>query len=286
MGVKEGLIMVEKLLENVINEMAPHLSSGQLEHLGNVLFVNFHGKEIREQCTELEATGVDGDELKIRMFIASKKAVNRQDGTLKQYAREIYSMLDFLITEDLVHSNPVKKVGMLKLEKTIKKPYSAEEMEALRVNCTELRDRALVEFLYSTGVRVSELVALNVGDIEMGKQRLVVYGKGSKERKTYLTDGAKFYLKRYLQTRQQDGQESHYYPMLCHLEEYQEQHGQQSKDTAPVLYPERHGDANLFLEDQKASGISGSRLKPDKKEERETGLEPATPTLARSYSTN
>ena len=114
MGVKEGLIMVEKLLENVINEMAPHLSSGQLEHLGNVLFVNFHGKEIREQCTELEATGVDGDELKIRMFIASKKAVNRQDGTLKQYAREIYSMLDFLITEDLVHSNPVKKVGMLR----------------------------------------------------------------------------------------------------------------------------------------------------------------------------
>ncbi len=322
--------MVEQILEKIINEMSPHLEQGQLEHLSNVLFVNFHGKKLQEQCTELTAAGVDGDELKILMFIASKKAVNRQDETLKQYAREIYNMLDFLgkrieditgmdlryyygvmrerrgikmstmqtrlhylssfwdflITEDLVHSNPVKKVGVLKLEKTIKKPYSAEELEALRVNCTGLRDRALVEFLYSTGVRVSELVALNVRDIEMGKQSLIVYGKGSKERKTYLTDGAKFYLRRYLQTRQQDGQESHYYPMLCHLEEYQEQHGQQSKDTAPVLYPERHGDANLFLEDKKASGISGSRLKPDKKEERETGLEPATPTLARSYSTN
>ena len=51
-------------------------------------------------------------------------------------------------------------------------------MEALRVNCTMLRDRALVEFLYSTGVRVSELVSLNVEDIEMGKQELIVYGKG------------------------------------------------------------------------------------------------------------
>ena len=91
------------------------------------------------------------------------------------------------------------------MEKVIKKPFSAEELEALRVGCTELRDRALVEFLYSTGVRVSELVALNVGDIEMGKQELIVYGKGSKERKTYLTDGAKFYLRRYLQTRQQTG---------------------------------------------------------------------------------
>ena len=58
-----------------------------------------------------------------------------------------------------------------------------------------------MEFLYSTGVRVSELVALNVEDIEMGKQELIVYGKGSKERRVYLTDNAKFYLKRYLRER-------------------------------------------------------------------------------------
>ena len=59
----------------------------------------------------------------------------------------------------------------------------------------------MIEFLYSTGVRVSEMAALNVGDIEMGRQELIVYGKGSKERKTYLTDSAKFYLKRYLKER-------------------------------------------------------------------------------------
>lgn len=241
--------MLEMILENVINEMTPHLSGEQLEHLSNVLYVNFHGVEVQKQCTELVNTGIDGDNAKIRMFVASKKAVNRQDTTLKQYTREIYQMLsftgkhleditgmdlryyygvmrerrgikmstmqtrlhylssfwDFLITEELVRSNPVKKVGMLKVEKTIKKPYSVEELEALRVNCTELRDRAMVEFLYSTGVRVSELVSLNVGDIEMGKQELIVYGKGSKERKTYLTDGAKFYLRRYLQTREREG---------------------------------------------------------------------------------
>lgn len=244
--------MVEKILENIVNEMLPHLDQGQMEHLKNVLYINFHGKEVCDQCTELVPRGESGDEAKIRMFIASKKAVNRQDNTLKQYSREIFNMLDFLgkrieditgmdlryyygvmreqrhikmstmqtrlhylssfwdflVTEELVHSNPVKKVGLLKLEKTIKKPYSAEEMEALRTSCGTLRDRALVEFLYSTGVRVSELVALNVGDIEMGKQELIVYGKGSKERKTYLTDSARFYLRRYLQTRDQTDLES------------------------------------------------------------------------------
>lgn len=243
--------MVEKILEKVITEMAPHLDNEQLEHLSNVLYVNFHGIEVQEQSTELAATGMDGDTAKIKMFVASKKAVNRQDNTLKQYTREILNMLnflgkrleditgmdlryyygimreqrgikmstmqtrlhylssfwDFLNTEDLVQGNPVKKVGLLKLEKVIKKPFSAGELEALRVSCTELRDRALIEFLYSTGVRVSELAALNVGDIEMGKQELIVYGKGSKERKTYLTDGARFYLQRYLQIRKQEGLE-------------------------------------------------------------------------------
>ena len=237
--------MVEKIIEKVVTEMAPHLDQNQLEHLSNVLDVNFHGLEVQEQCTEVVPAGVEGDEAKIRMFVASKKDVNRQTNTLKQYTREIYNMLaflgkrieditgmdlryyygvmreqrgikmstmqtrlhylssfwDFLTTEELVHGNPVKKVGLLKLEKTIKKPYSAADMEALRTSCSTLRDRALVEFLYSTGVRVSELVALNVGDIEMGRQELIVYGKGSKERKTYLTDSAKFYLRRYLQTR-------------------------------------------------------------------------------------
>lgn len=241
--------MVEKILEQIVNEMSPHLTDAQLEHLSNVLYVNFHGLEVQKHCTELTASGLDGDEAKIRMFVASKKAVNRQDNTLKQYTREIFNMLnflgkrleditgmdlryyygvmreqrgikmstmqtrlhylssfwDFLITEEMVHTNPVKKVGLLKLEKTIKKPFSAAELEALRVNCIMLRDRALVEFLYSTGVRVSELVSLTVGDIEMGKQELVVYGKGSKERKTYLTDGAKFYLTRYLASRCEDG---------------------------------------------------------------------------------
>lgn len=243
--------MVEKILEKIVNEMAPHLDQGQLEHLSNVLYINFHGVEVQEQCTELVPSGMDGDMAKIKMFVASKKAVNRQDNTLRQYTREIKNMLDFLgkrieditgmdlryyygvmreqrhikmstmqtrlhylssfwdflVTEELVHSNPVKKVGLLKLEKTIKKPYSAEEMEALRLNCQTLRDRALVEFLYSTGVRVSEMVSLNVGDIKMSKQELIVRGKGSKERKTYLTDGAKFYLRRYLQDREQEGLE-------------------------------------------------------------------------------
>ena len=55
--------MVEKILENVINEMAPHLDHGQLKHLTNVLYVNFYGLEVQEQCTDLLASGIDRDEI-------------------------------------------------------------------------------------------------------------------------------------------------------------------------------------------------------------------------------
>ena len=82
--------MIEKILEKVITEMTPHLEPGQQEHLKNVLYVNFHGLEVQKECTELAATGQDGDEVKIKMFIASKKAINRQDNTLRNYANEIY----------------------------------------------------------------------------------------------------------------------------------------------------------------------------------------------------
>ena len=237
--------MIEQIIKNVLNEMTSRLDPEQMEHLSNILYLNFHGKEIQEEHTELVDTGEDGDEAKIRMFVASKIAMNRKRKTLQHYVKEVRNVLaflgksidavtgmdlrmyygymrekrgikavtmqtrlhylssfwDFLITEELVRSNPVKKVGTLKLEKEIKKPFSAEEMERLRDACPGVRDRAMIEFLYSTGVRVSEMAALNVGDIEMGRQELIVYGKGSKERKTYLTDSAKFYLKRYLKER-------------------------------------------------------------------------------------
>lgn len=69
---------------------------------------------------------------------------------MKARLHYLSSFWDFLNTEDLLQGNPVKKVGLLKLEKVIKKPFSAEK-----------------------------LAALNVGDVKIGKQELIVYGKGS-----------------------------------------------------------------------------------------------------------
>lgn len=72
--------------------------------------------------------------------------------------------------------------------------------------CTQERDIALIEFLYSTGVRASELVALNRNDIDFTGKTVVVFGKGSKEREVYLTATAALHLKDYLNNRGDDNE--------------------------------------------------------------------------------
>ena len=88
--------MIEQIIKNVLNEMTSRLDPEQMEHLSNVLYLNFHGKEIQEEHTELVDTGEDGDEAKIRMFVASKIAMNRKRKTLQHYVKEVRNVLAFL----------------------------------------------------------------------------------------------------------------------------------------------------------------------------------------------
>lgn len=121
--------------------------------------------------------------------------------TLQGRMRYLNSFWTFLQREKLVDDNPIARIESLRIESTIKKAYSAQELEALRMACDHPRDRAMIEFMYATGVRVSELVSLNVGDIDLYKQEFKVMGKGRKERDLYISDTASFHLYRYLKWR-------------------------------------------------------------------------------------
>lgn len=121
--------------------------------------------------------------------------------TLKTRRRYLNSFWSFLKMENYVDSNPVEKIENFKVEESIKEPLSESELEALRVSCNKERDRALIEFLVTTGVRVSELCSLNIKDLDLYKQEFKVKGKGRKERTLYLSDAECFYLHRYLDWR-------------------------------------------------------------------------------------
>lgn len=123
--------------------------------------------------------------------------------TLQGRMRYLNSFWTFLQKENMVSENPIARIESLRIESTIKQAFSAKEIEALRLSCTRSRDRALIEFLYATGVRVSELCSLKVGDIDLYKQEFKVMGKGRKERHLYISDVACFHLFRYFKERMQ-----------------------------------------------------------------------------------
>ena len=75
-------------------------------------------------------------------------------------------------------------------------------MERMRIACTDIRDRALVEMLACTGCRVSELSNISLNDVDFLRKKVRIVGKGDKERTVFISDTAMIYLNRYLETRQ------------------------------------------------------------------------------------
>lgn len=100
--------------------------------------------------------------------------------TLQGRMRYLNSFWTFLQKENMVSENPIARIESLRIESTIKQAFSAKEIEALRLSCTRSRDRALIEFLYATGVRVSELCSLKVGDIDLYNRSLKSWVKEEK----------------------------------------------------------------------------------------------------------
>lgn len=133
-----------------------------------------------------------------------KKIRNVSNQTLKNIRAVFSSFFGWLRDREKITRNPMALVEQIKVEKKIKKPYTDEERKRMLMNCNCIRDRAIMEFLYSTAVRVSELTALNREDIRFTSKELTVFGKGAKERVTYLNERSHRYLKEYLDSRTDD----------------------------------------------------------------------------------
>ena len=125
--------------------------------------------------------------------------------TLDNIRRILSSFYGWLETEDYIVKNPMKRIHRVKPPKTVKKAFSEEEMQQLK-SCTEGRNRAIIEFLYATGIRVGELVALNRDNVNLSERTCIVTGKGNIQREVYFSIEAKVILEKYLRSRRDTNQ--------------------------------------------------------------------------------
>ena len=122
------------------------------------------------------------------------------------------SFFSFMVAEGLIKANPIEDIRSPKIGRPLPKPISFSEVRRLIEQAGKLttpearRDRAMLELLYASGMRVSELVSLNLGDVDLENGYVRCFGKGNKERVIPLYEQAVLAVKEYLEeTRPQLG---------------------------------------------------------------------------------
>lgn len=137
----------------------------------------------------------------LRKYLMELKNSGSCDTTIGGYRDIIHNYFGWLYQEGLVPQNPSANLGNVKAPKTIRKPFSFTEIERMKEACTTTRDKAILLFLLSTGCRISEVCALNRNDVNLQKGECVVFGKGAKERRVYISEVANMILRRYFEER-------------------------------------------------------------------------------------
>lgn len=154
-------------------------------------FVNTFDKSIKQISTN-----------EIRNYLSNYKD-NSSCGstTIDNIRRVLSSFFSWLEDEDYIIKSPVRRIHKIKTAVVVKEVLTDENLERLRDECANIRDLSLVELLISTGMRVGELVNLNINSLNFEDRSCIVLGKGNKEREVYFDAKTKLHLKEYISKR-------------------------------------------------------------------------------------
>ena len=233
----KGDTNMEEKIVAVLNEMSEYLSIAQMKKLQEVIIKTFAENEVAkidipneeflkmflaakriEGCSErtieyyqatvmhllskIETNVRKVTTEEIREYLSEyQKWNNCSNVTVDNIRRNISSFFSWLEEEDYILKSPMRRIHKIKTKTVVKNVISDEDIEKLRDNCKEKRDLAIIDLLYSTGIRVGELVNLNIDDVDFEGRECVVYGKGDKERRVYFDAKAKIHLKEYIENR-------------------------------------------------------------------------------------
>ena len=231
---------MEEKIVLVLNEMSEYLSIAQMKKLQEVILKTFAENEAKkidisndeflsmflsakrvEGCSErtiryyettvrhllskIETSVRKITTEEIREYLSEyQKWNNCSNVTIDNVRRNLSSFFSWLEEEDYILKSPMKRIHKIRTKTVVKSVISDEGIEKLRDHCKEKRDLAIIDLLYSTGIRVGELVNLNIEDIDFEGRECIVYGKGDKERRVYFDAKAKVHLKEYIENRTDD----------------------------------------------------------------------------------
>ena len=240
--------MKERIINDVLMQMEPHVSTDVLRILETVIIKALYYVEVKKKDTELSTEMDDnlyllqGYEMNVKKDGLSEKTVKAYLGAMRnmlcvtdknirhitsvdikyyldQYAakgnsvrtvnnerRFLSAVFTWFRKHGVINVNPVEAVPVKKERKPPIDYLKGVEIEQLRMACTSLRERALMEFLLSTGVRIGEVPQITRDDIDWNSGEIVIYAhKTSDYRTVYLNDVAMVHMEKYLNSRKDTG---------------------------------------------------------------------------------
>jgi integrase/recombinase XerD len=207
---KECKIMKNQIY-NILNDMSAYLSMTQMKHLQGVLIerleevqeeventsnimyltkfiaakriegcsertIQYYQKSIKKMLSIIELPIRRITTEVLREYLITYQSLNNfSNSTLDNMRRNLSSFFSWLEEEDYILKNPVRRIHKIRMASIIKKTITDENIEIIRDGCKTFRDLAMVELLYTTGMRVGELVNLNIDDVDFQKRICIVY---------------------------------------------------------------------------------------------------------------
>ena len=164
--------------------------------------IEYYRSTIRTMLEAIDAPVRKMNTEMLREYLSNYQEINNCGKvTIDNVRRNLSSFFSWLEEEDHILKSPIRRIHKIRTKKAVKEVISDENLEILRDGCSCKRDLAIVDMLISTGIRVGELVNLDIEDINCEERECVVYGKGDKERKVYFDARTKLHIQNYLSVR-------------------------------------------------------------------------------------
>lgn len=193
-GADKSIIENTKLLESF-------LSAKKIEGCSDKT-IKYYQATIQNLLNHLQISVRSITTSDLRIYLSEYQEQKHSSKVTIDNMRRIFSsFFAWLEDEDYIIKSPVRRIHRVRTDTLIKETISDETLELLRDSCTEIRDLALIDLLASTGMRVGELVKMNISDINFQERQCIVFGKGNKEREVYFNARTKIHLQQYIQQR-------------------------------------------------------------------------------------
>lgn len=199
--IKTDEVKLKNMLKENKNIIKIFLSSKELEGCSKRT-INYYKETLDKFENKFKKSIKDIKTDEIREYLTQHKIqTNCSAITIDNIRRILSSFFSWLENEDYIIKSPIRRIHKIKTTSVIKEIISDENIEKIRDYCSNIRDLAIVELLISTGIRVGEIVNLNINDIDFENRSCIVLGKGNKQREVYFDAKTKIHLKQYISKR-------------------------------------------------------------------------------------